>query len=76
MLSTNLRLHEKGQACRQEHERFHIGDYSPTELVVDVDEDEYPARNYFHAGSIRWVVMEEASYVLFDIVDEQTRANN
>jgi hypothetical protein len=38
MSSTNSRLHEKEQACHQEHERVHIGDYSLTELVVDVDE--------------------------------------
>jgi hypothetical protein len=37
-----LRQHEKGQACHQDHEHVevHIGDYSPTELVVDIDEDE------------------------------------
>jgi hypothetical protein len=39
MSSTNLRLPEKEQACHQEHERVHIGDYSPTELVANVEED-------------------------------------
>jgi hypothetical protein len=39
MSSTNLRLHEKEQACHQEHGHVHIGDYSPTELVVNIDED-------------------------------------
>ena len=38
----------------RKHGRVHIGDYSPTELVVDVDEDEDPARNYFYAGLIRY----------------------
>jgi hypothetical protein len=50
----------------QKHGRVHIGDYSPTEFVVDADEDEDHARNGLHGTtSMQDRLMdgrEEASY--------------
>lgn len=63
---------------RWKHRHVHIGDYSPTELIVDIDGNEDHAWNYFHAGLICCMVgllidgREEASYVLFIIEDKQT----
>ena len=32
----------------QKHGRVHIGDYSPTELIMDIDNDKDPAQNDLH----------------------------
>jgi hypothetical protein len=67
----------------QKHGPIHIGDYSPTQFVVDAAEGggsciEQPAWNYFHAGSIRCMVghsdgWEGGSQLqLFIVEDERT----